>query len=141
MAGQLSKKQAFSATHLGIRILPYSTGVIADGDTNAVMAELWNNLSTCFIEPSLAGKNNVGSFSLPSFFDTWRVPPAAGAVGVPQGIAFAEGWRRFMVPYKVPENTLFGATIFQGSQANWSTNVKDVFAIQVIYRGVFARAT
>jgi hypothetical protein len=139
--GHLPEGQAFSATHIGLRILPISTGMLADGQTNAVMAELMENLKTCYVEPVLAGKENMGSFSYLSFMSLWNVLPAAGAVGVPQGNNFQEAWRRFQVPFKIPQNTTFGVRFIQGTGADWSSNVADVFAVQCILRGVFARRT
>jgi hypothetical protein len=133
---QLPKGQAFSASHIGIRIFPADDEA---GQTNAVIAELYNNLRTCYVEPFLSGKENMGSFSLVSFFPTMLVQPAAAALGVPQSSHVMEGWRRFQVPFKVRENTGFGVRVVKGDQTNWSANIVDAFYIQVILRGVFAR--
>jgi len=138
-AQPFSRGQAFSASHISQRYMMYNAAPLTDGVTNAVMAEFLENIRTCYFEMELSQKKQEGSFSCCMFMPTWMIPPAAGAIGVPQGIVQNESWRRLFVPFKVPQSTNWSVPLRQGSGLNWSTNVKGVFSIMTITRGLFLR--
>jgi hypothetical protein len=139
--GQLPEGQSFAANHCAIRIMPISTGVLTDGDTDAIMAELSYHLQMCYFEPTLAGKDGIQTWPFSAFMATNMVRPAAGAVGVPPSMLFAENWQYFEVPYKVPQLTTHGVLWVKGDGVDWSANIKNKFQIAWLWRTVFARRT
>jgi len=140
-SGQLPEGQAFVSQHCAIRIMPISTGLLTDGDSNATMAALLYDLQMIYFEPTLSGKEFMGAMSFMSFMPTFNVRPAAGAVGVWPGILMNESWRYLDVPYQVPQLTQHGVNMVKGDGVDWAASVKNKFQIQWIWRTIFARKT